>query len=623
MTMSKGTKEKSSSQKFWKKFGLGKSKSPTFQEFSVAPEPQKEDDDTVSVKGNRMSAILPRKRQSLASLKHRSSLILPSTEIPSLPSVLPRLPSAPTLHKEQSKPQPPHTKSRDQDTLSPHPIDREQGNPSHAELPKHSEQTPPSVKHVASVPPVILTEAYSLVCAEGIPKPMSQRTSLLDIQLTVSPLKEGVSSMAPTTALREDAKPKRSSQENPLALVEPNVTRLRERPRPRYNSNPTRPGIPVPVVAGSRLATLGQSTYSTRRLSANGDLLLPKTPATVSDVVPLPFLSKSSQRQPSATLSHGSSGMAESKLPKPLSSYLPKGAPPPTPPDKVADLSLQQLQDELEKERSVVRVLQGQKEAIAKDLDYFSMTVDELMEEKEQMIQSYEEEKLKSQAKEEDLAMLLEKVKVMTDSARDKAYAFDQLKATLERYQLQSEQDKRDLCIQLEDKHEAYVRLKADHGRAKDHILALESTIEQLIKAESATRYSSPWIHTPSASPDIRHALVAEGSELSSHLSSLYDPPTPLPGHTNHSLMSYQGSDTPASPYEEGEGGEREERTQSTLDDELMLLTKEKEKLQSDYSKIPLSGGGPMSRRRREELEEMLDEVDSQLSKVKQKIRRS
>lgn len=30
-----------------------------------------------------------------------------------------------------------------------------------------------------------------------------------------------------------------------------------------------------------------------------------------------------------------------------------------------------------------------------------------------------------------------------------------------------------------------------------------------------------------------------------------------------------------------------------------------------------------MSRRRKEELEEMLDEVDSQLSRVKQKIRRS
>jgi hypothetical protein len=45
--------------------------------------------------------------------------------------------------------------------------------------------------------------------------------------------------------------------------------------------------------------------------------------------------------------------------------------------------------------------------------------------------------------------------------------------------------------------------------------------------------------------------------------------------------------------------------------------------LQSHYSKIPLTGGGPQSRRRKEELEAMLDHVDSQLSKVKQKIKRS
>lgn len=41
------------------------------------------------------------------------------------------------------------------------------------------------------------------------------------------------------------------------------------------------------------------------------------------------------------------------------------------------------------------------------------------------------------------------------------------------------------------------------------------------------------------------------------------------------------------------------------------------------YSKIPLTGSGPQFRKRKEELEAQLDQVDSQLSKVKQKIRRS
>jgi hypothetical protein len=36
-----------------------------------------------------------------------------------------------------------------------------------------------------------------------------------------------------------------------------------------------------------------------------------------------------------------------------------------------------------------------------------------------------------------------------------------------------------------------------------------------------------------------------------------------------------------------------------------------------------LTGGGPQARKRKEELEAMLDQVDSQLSKVKQKIRKS
>lgn len=76
-----------------------------------------------------------------------------------------------------------------------------------------------------------------------------------------------------------------------------------------------------------------------------------------------------------------------------------------------------------------------------------------------------------------------------------------------------------------------------------------------------------------------------------------------------------------------------------SLDEQLLMLIKEKEKvktnhqfvfslahyiqLQSSYSKLPLNGGGPKYRRRKEELESMLDQVDSQLSKVKQKIKRS
>ncbi|KAI8584756.1 hypothetical protein K450DRAFT_217870 [Umbelopsis ramanniana AG] len=57
------------------------------------------------------------------------------------------------------------------------------------------------------------------------------------------------------------------------------------------------------------------------------------------------------------------------------------------------------------------------------------------------------------------------------------------------------------------------------------------------------------------------------------------------------------------------------------LDDQMRMLVKQKERLQSDYSKIPIIGGGPQSRKRKEDLEEQLDSIDSQLSKIKLKIR--
>jgi len=57
------------------------------------------------------------------------------------------------------------------------------------------------------------------------------------------------------------------------------------------------------------------------------------------------------------------------------------------------------------------------------------------------------------------------------------------------------------------------------------------------------------------------------------------------------------------------------------LDDQMRMLVKQKERLQSDYSKIPIIGGGPQSRKRKEDLEEQLDSIDSQLSKIKLKLR--
>ncbi|KAI8083628.1 hypothetical protein BDF21DRAFT_337094 [Thamnidium elegans] len=57
------------------------------------------------------------------------------------------------------------------------------------------------------------------------------------------------------------------------------------------------------------------------------------------------------------------------------------------------------------------------------------------------------------------------------------------------------------------------------------------------------------------------------------------------------------------------------------LDTQLRELLREKELLQAEYSKAPSSGGNALVRRRREELESRLDTVDSQMCRIKLKMR--
>ncbi|KAG9065560.1 hypothetical protein KI688_001848 [Linnemannia hyalina] len=62
-------------------------------------------------------------------------------------------------------------------------------------------------------------------------------------------------------------------------------------------------------------------------------------------------------------------------------------------------------------------------------------------------------------------------------------------------------------------------------------------------------------------------------------------------------------------------------QTVDELTEQLHGLMKEKEKLQADLSKIPISGGGPMMRRKAEMLEEQMDETERMMSKIRYSIR--
>ncbi|KAF9115371.1 hypothetical protein BGX27_007990 [Mortierella sp. AM989] len=88
-------------------------------------------------------------------------------------------------------------------------------------------------------------------------------------------------------------------------------------------------------------------------------------------------------------------------------------------------------------------------------------------------------------------------------------------------------------------------------------------------------------------------------------------------GNANNRLSHH--SDTLAT---NGNGGNpNANQTVEELTAQLQHLMKEKDRLQADLSKIPISGGGPMTRRKAEMLEEQMDETEQAIGKVRYSIR--
>ncbi|CAO3697515.1 unnamed protein product [Rhizopus stolonifer] len=287
------------------------------------------------------------------------------------------------------------------------------------------------------------------------------------------------------------------------------------------------------------------------------------------------------------------------------------------------EIELQQeiddLKQQLEKEKSMIDSVKKQKEAITKDLDYLGSTVDELYAEKSDLLQQLEDEKTKNERQLEDLNVLMVKMKANADNARDKSFVVDQYKSDFENHMNECQTEKKEWKKKMAGKDKEIKRLNLELDTTKDQMDNLRLTMEQLIQSHAAelSRVTSAAaaatekniqsahnMNTPTGSPLFQPKKEEDlcCSPIPSNL--------PMPStSTTSTEKSTDSQDFSRKPKED-------------IDSQLMRLTKEREKLQSSFSKIPISGGGPQTRRRKEELESMLDQVDSQLSKVKQRIRR-
>ncbi|KAI9265623.1 hypothetical protein BY458DRAFT_476674 [Sporodiniella umbellata] len=286
---------------------------------------------------------------------------------------------------------------------------------------------------------------------------------------------------------------------------------------------------------------------------------------------------------------------------------------------------IDRLKQQLEKEAASMEDVRKQKEAIAKDLDYLGSTVDELYAEKSELMLQLEEEKHKNERQLEDLNVLMDKMKSNADNARDQSFAVDQYKLKYENYFQESQAEKKDWKKKAASKDKEIKRLNQDLDDSKEQIQSLNTVIEQLIQSHAAELSR---ITATAAAAAAAAAVVAERNTQSNYDmntpsgSPQFQPKkeeellcSPIPGNlpmpsTSSASSQHSVEEPPKFPKED-------------IDTQLRKLTKEKEKLESSYSRIPISGGGPQSRRRKEELEAMLDQVDSQLSKVKQRIKSS
>ncbi|KAL4213972.1 hypothetical protein AB4K20DRAFT_1878112 [Rhizopus microsporus] len=247
--------------------------------------------------------------------------------------------------------------------------------------------------------------------------------------------------------------------------------------------------------------------------------------------------------------------------------------------------TIKSLEESLEKERAFSRSLQGQKEAIAKDLDYFCALSDEITEERDRIKANYDKEKLEN----ERLREALEDLQPETGQGNT-----TQLRQELENMKQQVTEEHYAYYSNLQYKNEEISKLKNELKLAQRQIQVLRKTMEHMLKVDEQD--------------------LDDGE---TKRKSFYDTATTMnvdlllhnhPDHRSSTSDSSLSSTKPPSPTAYFEEDSEDEPRESFLNEDRYLVKKRS----SDLPKRLLR-----SQRRKNELEEMLGEVDSQLNKVK------
>ncbi|KAG2222032.1 hypothetical protein INT45_003677 [Circinella minor] len=272
----------------------------------------------------------------------------------------------------------------------------------------------------------------------------------------------------------------------------------------------------------------------------------------------------------------------------------------------------------LDKERAVVKALQRQKEACNKDITFLSQSVDELTNEKHVLSTKYELEKTSRQRFQDDLSSVTDKLNEATKQVRQLVIEKSELEKVMNERRLIHEKALNEHISKLgkekcsENLSDENLQTQLRHSQ--DQVRVLKATMEQFLRMGIFSDDMSMWGDIAS-----RYNTTMKASAFES---LVQDGPKP------HQQQQQQGSKLVAATTQASSENTKKEdsalpeiKSVADLDNSLRELLREKELLQSEYSKIPITGVNALTRRRKEELEARLDQVDSRMSKIKLKHR--
>ncbi|KAK4516658.1 uncharacterized protein ATC70_011635 [Mucor velutinosus] len=304
------------------------------------------------------------------------------------------------------------------------------------------------------------------------------------------------------------------------------------------------------------------------------------------------------------------------------------------------DMRCEQLKNKLEKERATVKALQKQKEAYNKDVLFLSKNVDELSADNQEWKRKFDIEKSAKERFQDDLSSTMDKLNEATEQIRQLESQNRLLKQEIDDKNMEIrelEKSKKSKSPVARGKSTATASVEKSSDRllaaqlqhSQNQVRLLKSTMEQFLRMgvfnDDLSSMTLPITSIDAAVSELRCGRSRQrrhpASTTVTKSTGTDQQLDPTCATTSTTSAKSRKSLVPVDTKVKEPIKSNKSTPTAELDNQLLELLREKEILQAEYSKVPSSGGNALVRRRREELESRLDTVDSQMCRIKLKMR--